>query len=102
MGQKISELTDGVTAQGSDLVRIARSSGGSYIDRRLSLGDLSALLTNVTITGGGVSSWDMKNVTLQGGPSDAADVIDTGGFPNIWATVTVPTLGRVRFEKPLN
>jgi hypothetical protein len=53
-------------------------------------------------TGGGVSSWDMKNVTLQGNPTDAADVIDTVGFPNIWATATVPTLGRVRFEKPLN
>jgi hypothetical protein len=52
MGQKISELTDGITAQGSDLVRVARQSGGGYIDRRLSLGDLSALLTNVTITGG--------------------------------------------------
>lgn len=44
----------------------------------------------------------MKNVTLQGNPDDNADVIDTVGFPNIWATGTVPTLGRVRFEKPLN
>lgn len=52
MGQKISELTDGITAQGSDLVRVARSSGGGYIDRRLSLGDLAALLPNVTVTGG--------------------------------------------------
>lgn len=54
MGQKISELTDGVTAQGTDLVRVARSSGGSYIDRRLSLADLADLLPNVTITGGDV------------------------------------------------
>ena len=53
-------------------------------------------------TGGGVSSWDMKNVTLQGNPDDASEVIDTVGFPNIWATATVPVLSRVRFEKPLN
>lgn len=64
-------------------------------------------LTNQTwklkqINNSGVSSWDMKNVTLQGNPQDEADVIDTVGFPNIWATATVPTLGRVRFEKPLN
>jgi hypothetical protein len=52
MGQKISELTDGITAQGTDLVPIARQSGGTYLNRRLSLGDLSALLTNITITGG--------------------------------------------------
>lgn len=54
MGQKISELTDGITAQGTDLVRVARSSGGGYIDRRLSLADLADLLPNVTITGGDV------------------------------------------------
>lgn len=53
-------------------------------------------------TTGGVSSWDMKNVTLQGNPATAANVIDTVTYPNIWATATVPTLGRVRYEPPLN
>lgn len=53
-------------------------------------------------TGGGTSSWDMKNVTLQGNPTSAADVRDTVGFPNIWATATVPTSNRVRFEPPMN
>ena len=53
-------------------------------------------------TTGGVSSWDIKNITLQGNPSTAANVIDTATYPNIWATATVPTLGRVRFEPPLN
>ena len=42
----------------------------------------------------------MKNVTLQGNPTSAADVRDTVGFPNIWATATVPTSNRVRFEPP--
>lgn len=53
-------------------------------------------------TGSGQSSWDMKNVTLQGNPSTAADVRDTVGYPNIWATATVPTSNRVRFEPPMN
>ena len=53
-------------------------------------------------TGSGQSSWDMKNVTLQGNPTSAADVRDTVGFPNIWATATVPTSNRVRFEPPMN
>lgn len=54
------------------------------------------------INSGGVSSWDMKNVTLAGNPTSSADVVDTIGFPNIWTTATVPTVGRVRWESPLN
>jgi len=56
MGQKISQLTDGVTAVGSDLLRVARSSGGGYIDRRLSIQDIldqtNQTIQNITITGG--------------------------------------------------
>ena len=64
-------------------------------------------LTNQTwkleqIDSGGTSSWDMKNVTLQGNPTSATDVRDTVGFPNIWATATIPTSNRVRFEPPMN
>lgn len=65
-------------------------------------------LTNQTwkieqIDSGGTSSWDMKNVTLQGGPSTNADVLDTATYPNIWATATIPSgTSRVRFEKPMN
>lgn len=72
MGQKISELTDGVTAQGSDLVRVARSSGGGYIDRKLSLTEVSALASNVT-----------QNITITGGNnlrfSDFGDGTNTVG-----------------------
>jgi len=39
---------------------------------------------------------------LQGNPTSAADVRDTVGFPNIWATATVPPSNRVRFEPPMN
>lgn len=54
-------------------------------------------------TGSGQSSWDMKNVTLQGNPTSAADVRDTVGFPNIWASGSaIPTSNRVRFEPPMN
>lgn len=65
-------------------------------------------LTNQTwklqqIDSGGTSSWDMKNITLQGGPDTNADILDTATYPNIWATATIPTgTSRVRFEKPMN
>lgn len=58
MGQSISQLTDGVSALGTDQVRVARVSGGGYIDRRLTLSMIAALASpitqNITITGGDV------------------------------------------------
>lgn len=54
-------------------------------------------------TNGGATSWDIKNVQLPGNPATAANVIDTVGYPDIWASGSaIPTLGRVRFEPPMN
>ena len=108
MGQKISELTDGVTAQGSDLVRVARVNGGGFIDRKLSLAEVSALASNVT-----------QNITITGGNNlrfadfgDGTNTVGTGAtrslsslgytegtaatqFPNTaisWGTIDVTTV----------
>lgn len=53
-------------------------------------------------TFGGNTSWDMKNVSLPGGPTTAADVINTVAYPNIWAPGSaIPTPNRVRYEPPM-
>ena len=58
MGQKISELTAGSPAVGTDLLRVARSSGGGYVDRSVTvqsiLDQTNTVTQNITVTGGDV------------------------------------------------
>lgn len=104
MGQKISELIAGAPAQGTDLVRVARESGGNYIDRSLSIGDLTALLPNVTITGGDSLRFsdfeDGTNIVGTGTPRTLASLGYSDGsaatqFPltaSEWGSITASTV----------
>ena len=83
------------------LLESESTNGTNHIVLRDCLTNTNWKLKQINTTGG-TSSWDMKNITLQGNPTSAADVRDTVGFPNIWATATVPTSNRVRFEPPMN
>ena len=83
------------------LLESESTNGTNHIVLRDCLTNQTWKLKQINTTGG-TSSWDMKNITLQGNPTSAADVRDTVGFPNIWATATVPTSNRVRFEPPMN
>jgi len=100
MGQKISQLTDGVNAQGNDLVRVARFSGGQYIDRSLTLGDIGGLVSNVTVTGGNTLRFadfeDGSNTVGTGTPRTLSSLGYTDGsaatqFPltaSAWGSIT--------------
>jgi len=51
---------------------------------------------------GGASGWIFNNTLLQGQPSTAADVVNTGSFPDIWTVDSdIPPVGRIQFNKAL-
>ena len=57
---------------------------------------------NQISVGGGNTSWVLKNVKLQGDPQSPTDVVNTVGFPNIWAPgSTIPNSQRIRIEPPM-
>ncbi len=99
MGQKISQLTDGVTAQGNDLVRVARFSGGQYIDRSLTLGDIGGLVSNVTVTGGNTLRFadfeDGTNTVGTGTPRTLSSLGYTDGSAATQFPLTAAAWGRI-------
>lgn len=100
---KLDQVFHQATVTNTTLFEAEASGGG---DTRIKLTNCfnSGGLTNWKLRNIGSNCWDIDETILQGQPATEANLLNSGAYPNIWATDfsgTVPTSNRVHFQQRL-